>query len=76
MLLMLFWFSKFVKLDSIEKNLHWVFVFKWFITFCLQLNCVLWFYGNVLVLEFLIYSLGFVEIVDLRVRDGHIKKLE
>ena len=76
MLLMLFWFSKFVKLDSIEKNLHWVFVFKWFITFCLQLNCVLWFYGNVLVLEFLIYSLGFVEIVDLRVRDGLIKKLE
>ena len=76
MLLMLFWFSKFVKLDSIEKILYWVFVFKWFITFCLQLNCVLWFYGNVLVLEFLIYSLGFVEIVDLRVRDGLIKKLE
>ena len=71
---MSFWFSKFVKLDSIEKILYWVFVFKWFIS--LQLNFVLWFYGFVLVLEFLIYSLGFVEIVDLGVRDGLYKKLE
>ena len=61
MLFMLFWFSKFVKLDLIEKILYWVFVLKWFITFHLQLNCVLWLYGNVLLLEFLIYSLGFVE---------------
>ena len=74
MLFMLFWFSKFVKLDSIEKILYWVFVFKWFIS--LQLNFVLWFYGFVLVLEFLIYSLGFVEIVDLGVRDGLTKKLQ
>ena len=27
-LFMLFWFSKFVKLDSIEKILYWDFVFK------------------------------------------------
>ena len=74
MLFMSFWFSKFVKLDSIEKILYWVFVFKWFIS--LQLNFVLWFYGFVLVLEFLIYSLGFVEIVDLGVRDRLTKKLE
>ena len=76
MLFMSFRFSKFVKLDSIEKILYWVFVFKWFITFCLQPNYALWFYGNVLVLEFLIYSLGFVEIVDIGVRDGLTKKLE
>ena len=44
--------------------------------FDIMVNCVLWFYVNFLVLEFLIYSLGFVEIVDLRVRDGLIKKLE
>ena len=75
MLFMSFWFSKFAKLDSTEKMLYWVFVFKWLITFFLQLNCVLWFYVNFLVLEFLIYSLGFDEIVDLGVKDGLTKKL-